>query len=351
MIKIIKKKNLSLAIVVISLTFILMGINIFAAQEMVNVEKYKKDPPYKVAFDIYYKGNAWGVLLDEEFKAEAERQADLISDIFYTDSEGNTAKQISNIEDLIVQDPDLLIITPNSYTAIVPVIEEAYNKGIVVVLAAAGADTENYTAYVNVDDFECGALNAKWLAETMDYKGNVVGLLGIAGNSTAEDRWKGALSVFEQYSDINIVASEYCDWTITKGKMAMENIVAAHPDIDGIWTGSGAVARGAIEALVSAGLEVPPIAATDENGFLKMWKKYNLTAFGYAKPAWLSQRGLQIGLDILQGKPTAKVNIIPAPIVTEENIDELILPDLPDSLFTNTHLPIEKIKELFPAGE
>lgn len=347
----IKIKKVELIIAVISLTIILMSINIFAAQQMVEVEKYKKEPPYKVAFDIYYKGNAWGVLLDEEFKAEAERQSDLISNIFYTDSEGDTAKQISNIEDLIVQDPDLLIITPNSYTALVPVIEEAYNKGIVVVLMAAGADTDNYTAYVNVDDFECGALNANWLVETIGYKGNVVGLLGIAGVSTAEDRWKGALSVFEKYPDIKIIASEYTDWTITKGKIAMENIAAAHPVIDGIWTGSGAVARGAIEALVSAGLKVPPISATDENGFLKMWKKYDLTAYGYAKPAWLSQKGLQIGLDILQGNPVAKVNIIPSPIVNQDNIDDLILPDLPDSLFTNTHLSMEKIKELFPAGE
>lgn len=345
-----KKRNIYFALT-IGLVLLLFSSQQIVAQEMVDVEKYKKEPPYKVAFDIYYKGNAWGVLLDEEFKAEVERQSDLISEIFYTDSEGNTAKQIANIEDLIVQDPDILIITPNSYTALVPVIEQAYDKGIVVILMASGADTENYTAYVNVDDFECGALNANWLAETIGFKGNVVGLLGIAGNSTAENRWKGALSVFEKYPEINIVASEYCDWTITKGKMAMENIVAAHPVIDGIWTGSGAVARGAIEALVSAGLDVPPIAATDENGFLKMWKKYDLTAFGYAKPAWLSQKGLQIGLDILQGNPTAKINVIPSPIVTEENIDELILPDLPDSLFTNTHLPIEKIKELFPAGE
>jgi len=346
----IKRKKVSLLIVVIGLILIVMSSSIFAA-DMVDLQKYKKAPPYKVAFDIYYKGNAWGVLLFEEFKAEVDRQSDLISEVFYTDSEGNTAKQISNIEDLIVRDPDLLIITPNSFTSLVPVIEKAYNKGIAVILCASGADTEEYTSYVNVDDFECGAINAEWLAKTLEYKGNIVGLMGIAGLSTAENRWKGALSVFEKYPEIKIIANEYVDWTLSKAKMAMENIIAAQPEIDGIWTGSGAVARGAIEALLAAGMEIPPIAATDENGFLKMVKQYDITSFSFAKPAWLSQKSLQIGLDILQGKTTPKINVIPSPTITKENLDEFVMPELPDSLFCNTHISIEKIKELFPGGE
>ncbi len=346
----IKRKKVSLLIMVIGLILIVMSSSLFAAQ-MVDVEKYKKAPPYKVAFDIYYKGNNFGVLLFEEFKAEVDRQSDLISEVFYTDSEGNTAKQISNIEDLIVRNPDLLVITPNSFTSLVPVIEEAYNKGIAVILCAAAADTEEYTSYVNVDDFKFGATNAEWLVKAMEYKGNIVGLLGIAGLSTAENRWKGALSVFEKYPEIKVIASEYVDWTFSKAKMAMENIIAANPEIDGIWTGNGGVGRGVIEALLAAGTEIPPIASTDENGFLKMWKEYNLTAFAISKPPYLSQKALQLGLDILQGKPTPKVNLIPSPTVTKETLDEFIQPDLPDSVICTTHLSIEKLKELFPGGE
>ncbi|RLE11402.1 hypothetical protein DRI96_06265, partial [Candidatus Aerophobetes bacterium] len=143
------KKRLVLLMAMVGLISLAISIPLFAA-EMVDVSKYKKSPPYKVAFDIYYKGNTWGVQLFEEFKAEVARHPDLISKAFYTDSEGNTAKQISNIEDLIVRNPDILVLTPNSYTALVPVIEKAYDKGIAVILCAAGADTKKYTAYVNV---------------------------------------------------------------------------------------------------------------------------------------------------------------------------------------------------------
>ncbi len=342
-----ERKRVGLLLLMAGLIAVLMSGGLFAA-EMVDLNKYKKSPPYKVAFDIYYKGNTWGVQLFEEFKAEVARHPDLISHAFYTDSEADAAKQISNIEDLMVRNPDILVITPCSFTALVPVIEKAYDMGIAVILCAAGADTEQYTSFVNVDDFEYGVTGGKWLAEAMGYKGNVVGLSGIAGVSTAEDRWRGAMSVFEKYPGIKVIAHEYCNWNYVDAKMAMENIIPAHPQIDGIWTGAGMMARGAIEALLAAGRSVPPITADDDNGYLKMWKKFDLTAVSLTKPTWLSQKGLQIGLDILQGKPTPKVNILPAYTITKETLDDFVRPDLPDTMFVNTHLPEEVIKRLFP---
>lgn len=345
-------KKIGLIVGVVLVAAFLLGSISFTQEkeEWVDISKYKEKPPYIVAFDIYYKGNTWGVQLFEEFKAEVARHPDLISEAYYTDSEGNTSKQISNIEDLMVRNPDILVFTPNSPTALVPVIEEAYNKGIAVILTAAAADTEKYTAYVNVDDFQYGVTGAQWLVKAMGYKGNVVGLSGIAGLSTAEQRWKGAKSVFDKYPEVKIVAHEYADWTYSKAKIAMENIITAHPQIDGIWTGAGMMARGAIEALMAAGKEVPPITADDDNGYLKMWKKYDLTAFCSTKPTWLSQRALQLGLDIKQGMPIRKNQILPAYTITEKTLDKYVRPDMPDSMFVNTHLPEDVIQKLFGEG-
>jgi hypothetical protein len=79
-----------------------------------------------------------------------------------------------------------------------------------------------------------------------------------------------------------------------------------------------------------------------------MWKKFDLTAVCLTKPTWLSQKGLQIGLDIVQGKPTPKVNILPAYVITKETRDDFVRPDLPDTMFVNTHLPEDVIRRLFP---
>jgi ribose transport system substrate-binding protein len=346
-----EKRNI-LSIILVSLVLIVMcSSSVCAIQEMVDVEKYKKEPPYKVAFDIYYQGNEWGVLLLEEFKDEVANHPDLISEAFYTDSEGDTAKQIANIEDLIVRDPDILVMTPNAYTSLNPVIEKAYDKGIAIILCATEASTERYTSYINVDDGEWGKTNAEWVAEAIGYEGNVVAFSGIAGSSTAEDRWEAASAVFDKYPKIKIIAHEYADWNYTTAKMAMENIVVAHPKIDGIWSGGEQMTKGCIEVLLAAGRDLCPVTGGENNGFLKLVKEHDVKFYAQTKPTWLSREALLLALDILQGKPVPKINLIEGDIITDENIDEYLRPDLPDSFATGTRLPDEIVLKLFPSGE
>ena len=70
----------------------------------------------KVGYDIYFLGNSWSVQLYQEFKWNAENKfADQI-DVTYVESEGDISKQIANIEDLIAQEVDVIITTPNDTT-------------------------------------------------------------------------------------------------------------------------------------------------------------------------------------------------------------------------------------------
>ena len=71
----------------------------------------------KVGYDIYFLGNSWSVQLYQEFKWNAENKfADQI-DVTYVESEGDISKQIANIEDLIAQEVDVIITTPNDTAA------------------------------------------------------------------------------------------------------------------------------------------------------------------------------------------------------------------------------------------
>ena len=72
----------------------------------------------KVGYDIYFLGNSWSVQLYQEFKWNIENNyADKI-DVTYVESEGDISKQIANLEDLIAQEVDVIITTPNDTTAL-----------------------------------------------------------------------------------------------------------------------------------------------------------------------------------------------------------------------------------------
>ena len=128
---------------------------------------------YTIGYDIYWVGNSWSVQLYKEFEAEAARHPDKIEEVFYVESELKADKQIANIEDLITKGVDVIITTPISPTALIPVLKKARDKGIKVVLLASTIKSDDYDLLVTVDDVEFGKVGAEWLAGALDGKGKI----------------------------------------------------------------------------------------------------------------------------------------------------------------------------------
>ena len=151
----------------------------------------------KVGYDIYFLGNSWSVQLYQEFKWNAENKfADQI-DVTYVESEGDISKQIANIEDLIAQEVDVIITTPNDTTALNATLQEAMDAGIKVILLCAGIDGDTYDTLITVYETEFGRVGAEWLVEQLGGEGKIICLNGISGVSTSELRYQGAKAVFD----------------------------------------------------------------------------------------------------------------------------------------------------------
>jgi ribose transport system substrate-binding protein len=303
---------------------------------------------YKIGYDIYFAGNSWSVQLYNEFKSEVKRNQDKIEDVIYVESEGKVDKQIANLEDLITKGVDVIITTPNSPTALVPVLKKAQSKGIKVVLLAAKSESDYYDALITVDDYDFGKAGAEWLAKQLNGKGNIIALNGIAGISVSDERWKGAKDVFDKYPDIKVVASANADWDYAKAKLEVSNILSANPKIDGVWSQGGGMTLGAIESFEAANRPLVPMTSEDNNGFLKKWKALGSSKFksiAIAKPTWLGAESLKIALDLLDGKKVVKDQILPVAEITEENLDKFVRPNLPDSFWANSRMTEQEIND------
>ncbi len=331
------------------LCLVLFTSSAVANSEMVSGSKYKKEGPYVIGFANVWVGNTWGVQSVAELEAEALRHED-IKDLYITDAQNNAAKQISDVEDLLARGIDLLIIQAISPEGIVPTIEKVTAADIPVIASVSPLATDQYAASVAALDEDFGRVGAEWLVEKLGGKGRIIILDGMAGISVAELRLKGAMSVFDQYPDIKIVGHEYADWDYAKGKMAAENLLAANPVIDGVWSSGGDMTRGAIEAFVASRRPLVPMTGEDNNGFLKLWKKYQpegFEAIGASMPTYLHAEALRIGLELLRGNDVPRDTIIPVPTITDENIDEYVKFDLPDSFWTNTRMDEDDIAAFY----
>jgi len=311
--------------------------------------------PYVIGFSNYGVGNSWRVQMEAEFKAEADRlkSAGVISDYTMLDSNGDIAKQISDVKDLITKKVDAIVISAASPDALSPVCEQAEAAGIRVVSFDNNVTTDKITAKVDIDEVAFGSAGAQWLVQKLNGKGNIVVLNGIAGTAVNNDRWNGANSVFQQYPDIKILGNANADWDYAKGKTAVEGFLSAYPQIDGVWSQGGAMTQAALDAFVAANRPLIPMTGEANNGLLKEWQKYlgqGFDSIAPAEPTYLSASALDTAISALEGNQVQLKTIVTLPVITADNLAQYVRADLPDSFWNFTVLSQDQITALFADG-
>lgn len=308
-----------------------------------------EDKKIKIGYDIYYLGNSWSVQMYEEFKYAVSNCTDDI-EVIYVDSQGDADKQVANLEDLIAQQVDVIITTPWSSSAPIPVLREARDAGIKVVLLASTIDTTDYDCLVTCDETEFGRAGAQWLVDQLGGKGNIICLNGISGLSTSELRWQGAQEVFANYPDIKVLASPDAKWDYAEAKVVVADLLATYPQIDGVWSQGGAMTLGAIESFQAANRALVPMTGEDNNGYLKKWKELQsegMKGIACAKPTWLAEVALEKAIALVKGETVEQDTIYPTAVFSDDELDNYVRTDLPDDFWANTHLPDDIIKTIF----
>ncbi len=320
------------------------------SEEMVDTSRFKKQAPYTIGFVSIFMENSWAVQLVEEFLAEAEKY-DSIKQVIHLDAQGQVSRQISIIEDLIARNVDAIVIDPVSPVALQGVLKEAQRKNIPVIAVSSQIPLDQVTSWVGRDDREYGKITAQWLVEELNYKGNIIALSGIAGNPVAEERWAGAKEVFDKYPEIKILTRQFADWGRAQAKAKMANILAAYPDIDGVWSDGGAMTQGAMEAFKDAGRSFVPMTGEANNGFLLDWieaSEEGFTSIAFNNPTSVSAIGLKLALKVLNGEPIPKsVNATGPYILSLEKAKEYADPTLADDYWLGTTLSREKLEQLW----
>lgn len=307
---------------------------------------------YVVALCNYSIGNSWRAQMEQEFVAEAEKlKADgTVSEYYITNSNEDINKQISDMQDLITKKVDAIVITAASPTALAPVVEEATEAGIKVVSFDNVVETDKQVATVGIDEKEFGRIGAQWLADILDGKGKIVVLNGIAGTATDSMRWGGAEEVFNKYPDIEILGSANASWDYAQGKAAMESMLSAYPEIDGVWSQGGAMTQGAIDAFLAAGRNLVPMTSEGNNGAIKAWidnRDKGLTCIAPSNPSYTSAEALRVAVKALNGEEVPKNVVMDIDTVTEENVEDYYRPDMPDSFWVLTELSDEALHKLY----
>jgi galactofuranose transport system substrate-binding protein len=206
-----------------------------------------------VGFSQMENNNPWRIAETESMKSEGTKRA---GKYIATDAQADTAKQVSDVEDMIAQGVDILVIAPREFQGLAPALDAANQADVPVFLVdreAKGEICEEYISFIGSNFIKQGERAGDWLVNATDGEAKIAELQGTIGASVTNDRAEGFRNAIEDESGMEIVASQSGDFTRAGGQKVMEQLIQANPDINAVYAHNDEMAIGAIQALNDAG--------------------------------------------------------------------------------------------------
>ncbi len=292
---------------------------------------------YKIALSNSFIGNGYRMQFVNTFVAYAEKRvADGTLSEYYQSSSGQDPQaQINEIRNMMSQGYDAILVNAASPTALIPVLEEAVERGITIVTVDNTVDSD-LVYKVEVDGVSLGRNQAEWIVEKLDGEGNVVIIGGVEGTTIDRDRYEGQMEVLDQYPDINIIAHAYGDWDDATTMSVLNNILAANSgtQIDAIIQQGGGE-NGTYEALVKNGIDLSTCYVTGDmtNGLYRHFIEDGLMGVGVAHPPYCGATALDVAIAALNGENPDMYTPIPSPMADYTQAEEWYVEGYPDSAF------------------
>ena len=164
-------------------------------------------------------------------------------------------RQAEDVHYFIDKGVDLLIISANEAAPMTPIVEEAYQKGIPVVLVDRKILSDKYTAYIGADNYEIGRAVGNYIASSLKGKGNVVELTGLGGSTPAMERHQGFMAAISNFPDVKLIDKADAAWERGPAEVEMDSMLRRNPKIDAVYAHNDRIAPGAYQAAKKVGRE------------------------------------------------------------------------------------------------
>lgn len=277
---------------------------------------YAGAPP-TVGLSISTLNNPFFVDLRDGGQTAAKR---LNVNLVVLDAQNDSAREASQIEDLIQRRVAVIAINPTDSDAIVPTIRKINAARIPVVTVDRGANGGDVLAHIASDNVAGGMMAAEYVGKRLKGRGNVVMLEGIAGTSAARDRGKGFREGLKKYPGIRLVAVQTADFDRAKGLTVMENILQAQRNISAVFAQNDEMALGAVQAIEAAkrqkGMFVVGFdAIADATAAVKAGK---MAATIAQQPVVMGRLAVEAAVKIINKQSVPKFTPVPLRLVTKE---------------------------------
>jgi ABC-type sugar transport system substrate-binding protein len=257
--------------------------------------------------------------------------------LYQYDCQMDIEVMISQIEEAITLEPDVMGILDIDDVALGPPACKVHEAGIPVI-SSMGLLMEEYwpclAATTGASFIEqgraTGELMYKGLVEKHgdDLNGKKICILqGYMQQTAAVERYDGFVERFTELApEVEILDVQVGNWDQAQGLTITETWLTNYPQIDGIAAANDGMALGAVEAADEAGrldeIIIVAVDATQESLVsISEGRQYGTVL---QDPVGAALLVIQVAEQILAGEEPEFVNLLPAPQISPDNVDEYL---------------------------
>ena len=222
-------------------------------------QAYAADAQPKVALVMKSLANEFFQTMEEGAKAHQAAHATEYTLIANgIKDESDTAAQIKIVQQMIVEKVDAIVLAPADSKALVPVVKEATDKGVLVVNIDNKLDEGVLkekglsVPFVGPDNRKGAKLVGDYLAKQLK-AGDKVGILeGVSTTFNAQQRTAGFQDAMKAVG-ANVVSLQSGQWEMEKANKVASAMLREHPDVKALLCGNDDMALGVVAAVKTAG--------------------------------------------------------------------------------------------------
>ncbi|MBP1018714.1 substrate-binding domain-containing protein [Serratia fonticola] len=259
---------------------------------------------YKIGASLLTQQHPFYIDLADAMKAEAKKD-DVVLNISIANQDLN--KQLSDVEDFITKKVDAIIISPVDSKGVQVAIIKAEKAGIPVITVDVAAEGVPVVTHVATDNYAGGVEAGKLMGKLLNGKGKVA-IIDYPALQSVVARVDGFKKGLADTPDVKIVAIQ-TGITRAEALTVAQNMMQAHPDLNGLFGFGDDAALAAVIAAKSArndnikiigfdGMKEARDAVDSDKTFVAVIRQY---------PDQMGAKAIDAAVDHLNGKPVAKM--------------------------------------------
>ncbi|MCI1188441.1 substrate-binding domain-containing protein [Hymenobacter sp. DH14] len=314
-----KNRNVFFRPIVVALSGLLFGWLLLRATA--GHAQTNPAPHYVIGFSQCTTADAWR----QAMLAGMRKELSFYPNVTFRlkDARDDSRRQQQQIQEFLREKVDLLIVSANEAEPVTPVVEEAFNRGIPVVILDRRTTSKLYTAYVGGNNVEVGRAAGRYVGSLLGGRGNVLEIEGLAGASPAVDRHRGFAAALAAYPGVRLAARVQGDWKRPSVIRNLPAVLRAHPEVNLIFAHNDRMALGAYQVCKQLGLShrvrvVGVDGLAGPQGGIQLVQDGVLTATLLYPPG--GEEAIRTAMRILQHQPYDKENVLGTMVIDSTNV-------------------------------